>query len=344
MSGYPERKLADGTSCWSGPNCRKHGNIASASPLGDFNKRLDALNTGKVVNPLANLAPSDIDNQLSEIYERYNRKRNDETAVLKTIEAHEKSLKRLELRQQEVYSPTSQRTVDQIKGLIETNKAEAEKLNGEAKLIQQEMIPGETEFMRRGGWTRAFLVDNAGGHVHRSMGCSTCYPTTRYVWLPEYSGKPEEEIVDAAGHQACTECYKSAPVDVWQKASRIVNPIKAAEKAKIDAAKAVKRAAADAKAITNIDGSPLAIKSYYGTIKTTTAATNFAVEKQSDVFAAERIEDSFPNKAYLQKIKNDLAVVTEALAAKNDITVEEQKKILMDKAEKKFKRDWKERL
>jgi hypothetical protein len=70
-----------------------------------------------------------------------------------------------------------------------------------------------TEFDRRGGWTRAYLVTD--GHVHRSMHCSTCNngeSPTRFFWMIDYSGKTEDEIIEAAGERACTICYPDAPV------------------------------------------------------------------------------------------------------------------------------------
>lgn len=70
----------------------------------------------------------------------------------------------------------------------------------------------DDEFDRRGGWTRAFIVTNGNGHVHSSMHCGTCFPTTQFGWLPQVSGQTEDQIVDAAGEQACTVCYPSAPV------------------------------------------------------------------------------------------------------------------------------------
>ena len=82
--------------------------------------------------------------------------------------------------------------------------------------------PLHAEFRARGGWTRAFLVVTKGkGHVHSSMSCSTCYPTTQYAWMVEYSGQDEAEIVDAAGERACTVCYPSAPVEVLAKPTRM---------------------------------------------------------------------------------------------------------------------------
>lgn len=75
---------------------------------------------------------------------------------------------------------------------------------------------------RKLGWTRAFLVlTNGEGHVHRSMSCSTTYPTTRFAWLPEYSGDSEENIVEDAGKRACSVCYKSAPVETFSRPTKI---------------------------------------------------------------------------------------------------------------------------
>lgn len=76
--------------------------------------------------------------------------------------------------------------------------------------------PYEAEWNRRGGWTRAYLVISSGsqGHVHSTMACGTCFPTTQFHWMTELSGESEQEIVDQAGERACTVCYASAPVEL----------------------------------------------------------------------------------------------------------------------------------
>ena len=51
-------------------------------------------------------------------------------------------------------------------------------------------------------WTRAFLVINANGHIHSSMDCNTCFSTTRYTWLIQYSNDNEADIVSDAGKDA----------------------------------------------------------------------------------------------------------------------------------------------
>jgi hypothetical protein len=63
------------------------------------------------------------------------------------------------------------------------------------------------------GWSRFFLVTSSAGHIHSSMSCSTCRPTTAYGWMPELSGKSEEEAVSTLGPALCSVCFPSAPVD-----------------------------------------------------------------------------------------------------------------------------------
>lgn len=75
------------------------------------------------------------------------------------------------------------------------------------------IIEINTEFNRRGGWSRFFMVP--GGHIHSSLHCSTCRPTTQFGWLPELSGQTEADAVAEHGALLCTVCYPSAPVE-WR--------------------------------------------------------------------------------------------------------------------------------
>lgn len=70
------------------------------------------------------------------------------------------------------------------------------------------------------GWSRFFLVTSSPGHVHSSMYCSTCYPSTRYGWLPEMSGQSEAEAVAEFGPTLCTVCFPSAPV-TWTEGKKL---------------------------------------------------------------------------------------------------------------------------
>jgi hypothetical protein len=65
------------------------------------------------------------------------------------------------------------------------------------------------------GWSRFFVVTSSNGHIHSSMHCSTCYPTTTYGWLPNLSGKSQDEAIKHFGPAAealCSVCFPDAPV------------------------------------------------------------------------------------------------------------------------------------
>ncbi len=64
------------------------------------------------------------------------------------------------------------------------------------------------------GWSRFFLVTSSKGHIHSSMHCSTCRPTTTYGWLPMLSGRTEADCVAEFGPALCSVCYPSAPVEM----------------------------------------------------------------------------------------------------------------------------------
>ena len=61
-------------------------------------------------------------------------------------------------------------------------------------------------------WSRFFIVQNVGGHIHSTMSCSTCYPTTDFGWLPDLSGLTEADAVEEWGEILCTICFPDAPV------------------------------------------------------------------------------------------------------------------------------------
>lgn len=97
--------------------------------------------------------------------------------------------------------------VERALGSIDTAAAEAERLGAEiAKL--------DAEYIRRGGWSRFFLVP--GGHIHSSLDCSTCNKVgkmTQFGWLPQMSGRTEADVVAEHGALLCTICFPSAPVE-----------------------------------------------------------------------------------------------------------------------------------
>lgn len=134
--------------------------------------------------------------------------------------------------------------------------------------------PLHGEFAARGGWTRAFLVTNHGGHVHNSMACTTCFATTAFEFLPQVSGMDEAQIVDLAGERACTVCYPSAPVDVLARATRLFSKSEAEAQAAREQRDA-KRAEKAAATVTGEDGRVL--------YKTVRGATNAVAQALSDL-------------------------------------------------------------
>jgi hypothetical protein len=198
-------------------------------------------------------------------------------------------------------------------------------------------------------WTRAFLVLASNGHVHSSMDCSTCFPTTRYNWLIQYSNDDEKTIVEDAGQDACTICYPSAPAEVLNRPSRIVTADKIAKaeaKAERDAKKAARVAKEKANAPT-ASGEFLTYKEGKWTrvIKTERSAITEWFSQYSDsqreIFTEyydgkphteESIQEQKNRKAFAQEIAN---LIARNLAEKNGVSFDQQLKILQDKYKKR---------
>lgn len=207
-------------------------------------------------------------------------------------------------------------------------------------LMQAETAPFDTEYTRRGGWTRAFLVtSSSNGHVHSWTSCSTCLPTTAFTWLPEYSGTPEATIVDDAGERACTSCYSSAPSAVRTRATRIYSPEErsaATQRVERAAAKAARDADREAKAISTPDGAPLRLRAY-GVVKTERTAQTIYVDRAAENLAFAR--GLYPG-GYKPASDNDEADTLAALAHKWGVSVEDAQKKLAPKVEARVRRDY----
>lgn len=228
------------------------------------------------------------------------------------------------------------------------------------ELIEQadrEAAPLRAVFAARGGWTRAFKVTNAGGHVHRSTACSTCFITTEFAALPQVSGMSEADIVELAGEGACTVCYPSAPVDVLRKPCRLFTPEEREAKAARDAEKAARAAEKAIKGITDAEtGGELRTKGH-GVIKTERTAqieyVNSACEAQMWERKVRNVQSARQGggtgvsdermtfcEANARDYRADAEKVLAALAAKRGTTVEEQRAALAKKVEAKYRRDY----
>lgn len=149
--------------------------------------------------------------------------------------------------------------------------------------------PYDAEFARRGGWSRLYLVDNSGGHVHRTMSCSTCFPTTQFTWLPEYSDKPATEVVEAAGALTCLVCFGSVRetilrergVDPTKAKTTIEAPARKAARLEREAAKAERVRKAEIAGITDAEtGGELWVAEfgYQTTLKTARTARTWLAD------------------------------------------------------------------
>jgi hypothetical protein len=196
-------------------------------------------------------------------------------------------------------------------------------------------------------WTRAFLVLASNGHVHSSMDCNTCFPTTRYNWLVQYSNDDENTIVEDAGQDACTICYPSAPAEVLNRPSRIVTADKVAKaqaKAERDAKKAEKIAKEKANAPTK-SGEFLYFKDgkYTEVIKTERSAVTEWFNLQWKREVVTHYYDGRPHSAESileqeQKIaqaKEKADIICQSLAEKNGVSFDQQLKILETKYKKR---------
>lgn len=198
-------------------------------------------------------------------------------------------------------------------------------------------------------WTRAFLVINSNGHVHSSMDCNTCFPTTRFNWLVQYSNDDENTIVEDAGQDACTLCYPSAPAEVLNRPSRIVTADKIA-KAQAKAERDAKRAERIAKEKANAptaSGEFLTYKEgkYTRVIKTERSAVTewfnlqWAIEREivthyfnGEAHSAESIQKQKDEIAFAQEIAD---LIARNLAEKHGVSFDQELKMLNNKYQKR---------
>ena len=196
-------------------------------------------------------------------------------------------------------------------------------------------------------WTRAFLVINSNGHVHSSMNCNTCFDTTRYNWLVQYSNDDEKTIVEDAGQDACTICYPSAPAEVLNRASRIVTADKVA-KAKAKAERDAKREAKLAKEKANAptkSGEFLYFKNgkYTEVIRTERSAVskwfelNWKIEVVTHYYdgTAHSAESILEQEQKIVENKEKADIICQSLAEKNGVSFDQQLKILETKNKKR---------
>lgn len=267
----------------------------------------------------------EIDTQLSKLYDkRWN-------VSIKIQDAEESK------KFYEKYYPSSVEKIQSQIEKIETLECELSKINEE--------IRGLNKIYDQDPWTRAFLVINSNGHVHSSMDCSTCFPTTRYNWLIQYSNDDEKTIVEDAGQDACTICYPSAPAEVLNRPSRIVTADKIAKaqaKAERDAKREAKLAKEKADAPT-ASGEFLYFKDgkYTQVIKTERTAVSewfnlqWRIEREvvthyfdGTAHSEESIESQ---KREIIEAQEKADIICKSLAEKHGVSFEQELKTLQTK-------------
>jgi hypothetical protein len=235
--------------------------------------------------------------------------------------------------------------------VIEPHIGEEDRIAGyraEIAALGEEMRPMNDEFQRRGGWARYFLVTNGNGHVHKSMECSTCYPTTEYGWLYDLAAKSEQAMVNEYGEKACSVCFPSAPsmyeamlgrgeLSTTARATMAERDARRALKAERDAKKA-------AKAIANPDGSPLRLSGRFGDrIGSLVTARTALVDGINDVRASQAAQGNgsiVGTPAYLAEKLADVEILVAALEHKLGIDGAAIRAEAQAKADVKWRRDY----
>lgn len=211
-------------------------------------------------------------------------------------------------------------------------------LNGRIKELVTQLNALHDEYIRRGTWTRYYLVQNNNGHVHTSMDCDTCFETTDFGWLTQFSGTSHDEMGKLAGMDACARCFPGLPAEIMaaKRDARVDTPERIAAREKAAAEKAEKAKKAAAKAITNPDGTPLMMADYMGRpqeVKTEVAASRRVMEAAYDI-------KLYPNSDEVPVLKQGIEAGLIALAHKRGTAVEDERKALNNKIEAKYRREY----
>lgn len=258
--------------------------------------------------------PIEIDTALAELY---NKQHDLRISIMRTEQEIVYVVK---------YNPNNEARKEKVVRRLESLKGVLAELNTEIAEIEKLYT----------GWTRAFIVSNANGHIHSTMSCNTCFPTTRFIWLPNLSGEDRMKIAELAGESACSVCYPDAPSEYFLRKSQLEDPEKTRAREEREAKKKEREAKALATGITNPDGTPLIIKErkYRETIKTERTAQIWAVD---NLYWMGQYADKDWLVAELEERKQNHEIVLTALAHKRGTSVEEQRILIESKSATKFK-------
>lgn len=187
------------------------------------------------------------------------------------------------------------------------------------------------------GWSRAFLVVNSNGHIHSSMECSTCFSTTRFVWLTEMSAEDRLEVAKLAGEKACTICYPDAPSEYFLRKCELEDPEVVKARAEREQRREQIRQERELKGIKDLDGTPLKVNEYgryRQELKTLRSAEIWVVD--AGVFIEEYEEKPRPHQEAEYKVKkSDYERVIKAIAVKRNVPTKQVGEEVAKKVAKK---------
>lgn len=235
-------------------------------------------------------------------------------------------------------------TADDAQSKIDAALIEKKNYNNTIALAREIQEQAHAEWIRRGRWSRFWLVANTNGHIHKTtnpLDCSSLFPTTEFFFMPHLSGMTDLEVVELAGTSACTLCFPDAPVDLLNRPSQLEAPEKKAAREAREQAKAEREAKKIAKAIANPDGSRIYSKAHTTYVDTEAECQRLYVDFESEKLAYADGKREIHNPVYWQQRVDDNEMFLAALANKRGTTVEEQRSTLAKKAAAKYKREWK---
>jgi hypothetical protein len=257
--------------------------------------------------------PIEIDTALAELY-------NKQYDLRTSIMATEQEIKLIEK-----YYPTQEARKEKVERRLESLRGVLAERNAEVAEVEKLYT----------GWTRAFIVSNANGHIHSTMSCNTCFPTTRFIWMPNLSGEDKMTIAELAGESACSICYEDAPSEYFLRKSQLEDPEKTRAREEREAKKKERDAKKLLTGITNPDGTDLVIRErrYSNTIKTERTAQIWAVD---NLYWMTHYADKDWLVEQVEERKQNHEIVLTALAHKRGTSVEEQRTLIAAKANKKL--------
>ena len=96
-------------------------------------------------------------------------------------------------------------------------------IRGEMAEIKERREEANREFVRRGGWSRYYLVVSSVGHIHSDTMCRTCNNgrrPTQFALFAVLSGQDSVRAVDVFGPALCSVCFPDAPLE-WLDGTKI---------------------------------------------------------------------------------------------------------------------------